>query len=391
MIPSMNESALVLPDYHGGSIVNLMGSIVRALGGEEPLYPPLRTLPPERLSGRTIILLVIDGLGHDWLLAHRPGGPLARHVRDRITSVFPSTTATAITTFLTGTAPQQHGITGWFMYFQELGGVLAVLPYETRSAGLPPSVPAQQLLAPSSVFDRLKACSHLIAPSRIVHSQFNSAYRGKARAHGFKDLGQLLRTLTQLSRAGRERRYLYGYWPQLDRLAHEHGIESRETLDHLAELDSAFGAFLDGIAATGTTVIVTGDHGFIDARADQTIDLGLHPELACTLASPLCGEGRAAYCYVRQEMRRRFADYVAAHLEQHVEMKESGALIAADYFGLGAPHPRLRERIGDFTLIAKGRAVIRHWLPGESRYVHIGVHGGMSAEEMYVPLIVAQR
>ena len=389
MIPSMNASALVLPDYQGGSIVNLMGSIVRALGAEETIYPPLRTLPPECLAGRTVILLVIDGLGHDWLLAHRPGGPLARHVRDRITSVFPSTTATAITTFLTGTAPQQHGITGWFMYFQELGGVLAVLPYETRSAGLPPSVPAQQLLAPCSVFDRLTAHSHLIAPSRIVHSQFNTAYRGKACPHAFRDLGELLRSLTELSRAGNERRYLYGYWPQLDRLAHEHGIESRETLDHLAELDTAFGAFLNGIAGTGTTVIVTGDHGFIDTRADQTIDVALHPELACTLAAPLCGEGRAAYCYVPQDRRRQFINYVSAHLEEHMELKESGALIGADYFGLGSPHPRLRERVGDFTLIPKGRAVIRHFLPGESRYVHIGVHGGMSAQEMYVPLIFA--
>ena len=35
-------------------------------------------------------------------------------------------------------------------------------------------------------------------------------------------------------------------------------------------------------------------------------------------------------------------------------------------------------------------AVIKDWLPGERRYVHIGVHGGMSSQEMCVPLIVAE-
>ncbi len=38
----------------------------------------------------------------------------------------------------------------------------------------------------------------------------------------------------------------------------------------------------------------------------------------------------------------------------------------------------------------KDRFLIKDWLPGEPRYVHIGVHGGMSAQEMYVPLIVAE-
>jgi hypothetical protein len=44
--------------------------------------------------------------------------------------------------------------------------------------------------------------------------------------------------------------------------------------------------------------------------------------------------------------------------------------------------------VGDYTLVAKGRTIRRDWLPGEERYVHVGVHGGVSAEEMQVPLVV---
>lgn len=37
----------------------------------------------------------------------------------------------------------------------------------------------------------------------------------------------------------------------------------------------------------------------------------------------------------------------------------------------------------------KENYVIKDWLPGERQYRQIGVHGGMSPEEMFVPLIVA--
>ena len=117
------------PDYHNGSIVNLTASILGAMGRPRAAYAPLAALPPERLRiTRNVALLVIDGLGYNWLRSHGEGSFLQRHLLARISSVFPSTTASAVTTFLTGDAPQQHGITGWFMYLREIGAVTRVLP-----------------------------------------------------------------------------------------------------------------------------------------------------------------------------------------------------------------------------------------------------------------------
>ena len=381
---------MIVPDYCGGSIVNLMSSILQAFEAGDQPYAPLRALPPKSLTNRNIVLLVIDGLGHDNLIAHRPDGALARHLKDRMTSVFPATTATAVTTFLTGTAPQQHGVTGWFTYFRELAAVLAVLPYQPRHGSPMPKIPARMLLEHEPVFDRLQACSHVVAPNRLVHSEFNAAHNGKARPYGFASLAQMFETIAHIVRGPGERNYVYAYWPELDRLAHEHGVASRAARAHLAEIDAAFGSLLPEIRGTSTTVIVTADHGFIDARADQTIELETHPQLARTLSLPLCGERRAAYCYVHASERERFVEYVAAHLEGYADLKDSKHLLEAGYFGLGAPHPRLHERIGDYTLIMKDRSVIKDWLPGEPRYVQIGVHGGMCPQEMYVPLIVAE-
>ena len=125
-----------LPDYQGGSIVNLMASLQAGLGGEPHAYEPLNLLPPERVSAHhQVLLLVIDGMGLNYLRAHPQAEFFNRYLAGGMASVFPPTTATAITTYLTGDAPQQHGLTGWHMYFRELGSIQAVLPARPRYGG----------------------------------------------------------------------------------------------------------------------------------------------------------------------------------------------------------------------------------------------------------------
>ncbi|MCZ7653674.1 MAG: hypothetical protein M5R42_04380 [Rhodocyclaceae bacterium] len=79
------------------------------------------------------MLLVIDSLGYDYLLRHGAGGTLHRHLHSRLTSVFPSTTASAVTAYLSGLRAPQHALTGWHMCY-ELHSIAAVLPARGRAA-----------------------------------------------------------------------------------------------------------------------------------------------------------------------------------------------------------------------------------------------------------------
>jgi hypothetical protein len=384
---------MVLPDYHGGSIVNLMASIGTALGTENPFYPALGQLEPSALAeARNVLLLVIDGLGYEYLTGSSAGGALRRNLRGRVTSVFPSTTAAAVTSFLTGLGPQQHGLTGWHTYFREVGVVAAVLPFRARHGG--PSLSESgiglpTLLGPRPLANRLRVPCHMVAPERIIHSEFNCAYGGAARRRGYGALDGMFAAMVELVQQGSERKYIYAYFPDLDALAHEHGIASQAAANLLAELDDALGRFLEAIRGTGTAVIVTADHGHIDSGPGRLIELEDHPDLAETLVLPLCGERRVAYCYVHPDREKHFVDYVTGELDRYADLYASADLLGEGWFGLGQPHPRLAERVGHYTLVMKENYAIKDWLPGERRHVHIGVHGGVSKEEMYVPLIVA--
>jgi len=123
---------MVRPDYAGGGLANLVASIVAACGGA-PRHAPLTALPASELAAaRSVVLLLFDGLGDRYLEREGAGGALAAHRRGAITSVFPSTTASAITTSYTGWTPLEHGLTGWFTLFAEAGCVGAPLPFQRR-------------------------------------------------------------------------------------------------------------------------------------------------------------------------------------------------------------------------------------------------------------------
>jgi len=104
---------------------------------------------------------------------------------------------------------------------------------------------------------------------------------------------------------------------------------------------------------------------------------------------PLCGEPRAAYCYLKPGREQKFDDYLRGELDWALDCLPSEQLIDAAWFGLGEPHPQLRNRIGDRVLVMKEDYVLKDWLPQERRYEMVGVHGGLSPDELLVPLVVA--
>src|SRR6267142_3357568 len=162
------------PDYAGGSLVNLVASVVAARGGK-PLHEPLRNFEFP-VSAKNLVLLIIDGLGDNYLARHGKGSELERRRHAALTSVVPSTTASAITTSYTGRTPLEHGLTGWFSYFGEAGCVSATLPFRSRGDMAPLQQrgfsPAAAFPA-SSVFEALPVRSIVVTARQIIDSAYN--------------------------------------------------------------------------------------------------------------------------------------------------------------------------------------------------------------------------
>src|SRR5436190_20975516 len=150
---------MVRPDYAGNGFVNLVASLVEACGGA-PRHPALVSLPVAELrAASNVVFLIVDGLGDNYLQANGAGGQMAAHRRGAISAVFPSTTASAITTSFTGATPLEHGLTGWFTYFSEAACVGAPLPFLRRGEKASLGIPPGRIFVEPSYFDALTARS----------------------------------------------------------------------------------------------------------------------------------------------------------------------------------------------------------------------------------------
>ncbi len=383
---------MIFPDYRGGSIVNLMSSIEQGMGSGFELYSPATTMPVSELrQSRNVVLLVIDGLGYNYLTTHGTGSHLQGYLRSSLTTVGPSTTSAAIPTFLTGVAPQQHGFTGWFTWFRELGNILAILPYQPRHGGCnldQADFSPGMLSGSESIFERIPSGKHVVVPERIAESKFNASFQDGARIWQFSELASFFGTVKAAATSKNKRNYVYAYWPEFDGLAHSYGIASREVEQHFAELDEAFAKFVQSLQGTDSKIIVTADHGFVDIPSSGVVQLDDHPELADSLVLPLCGEKRFSFCYVHPERSERFQHYVGSELSHAAELYRSADLIEQGWYGLGDAHSELESRVGHYTLVMKPGYKIRDRVLGEKPKRHIGVHGGVTPEEMIVPLVV---
>ena len=120
----------VLPDYGEGGLFGFARGLRHWLHDRRADWPAAEIAPGERAL---VVLLLIDGLGERFLDTLGHGSALQKARRGSLSSVCPSTTASAITTLATGVAPVEHGLNGWFIHDRRFGGVIAPLPLIRRS------------------------------------------------------------------------------------------------------------------------------------------------------------------------------------------------------------------------------------------------------------------
>ena len=381
MTPKVNK-----PSYSGENIVNLMQTLALARGGDIGLYPALKGFDSAHLKKkRNIVLLIIDGLGYHFLNKH-PNSFLHQHLHAKLSTVTPPTTAAAVTTFLTGLAPQQHGMTGWFTYFQEIDDVVTVLPYLLRASNETPELGANELLQLPSFFNRLTTKCYSFTPEYLQNSVVNRMLAGKADLIPYYKLEQCFAEISQICQLP-HKKYIYAYWPGFDALAHEHGVNSRKVGEHFNELNKHIHQLTTQLSGSNSELLVCSDHGFIDSPATYRLSLNDYPDIVSCLKHPLCGEPRLAYCYVKEDQKASFEQFVKTKLGHAADLYPSLTLFKENFFGLNKPHPQLINRIGDYVLLMKKAYSLTQQLAGEAFPNMVGYHGGLSEDELYVPLI----
>jgi hypothetical protein len=380
-----------VPRYGEASLADLTVSLLAALdvpGYRNPLF-----LEPARRA----CLLVVDGLGWELLLANRALAPFlaaAAETASPLTTGFPSTTASSLGSIGTGRPPGEHGLVGYTIALPGMERAFNCLRWAGYGLGgskdLRDRFVPERLQPEATAFERAVAdgvAVTLVGPGEHANSGFTRAVLRGGRYADALSLGdQAAGAAHHL--AGSRRSLVYAYHPDLDKTGHVRGTATDAWRLQLAHVDRLAVHLADRLPRDAV-LLVTGDHGMVDLRPEQRIDLADQPELAAGVRL-LAGEARARHVHARDGAA---GDVLAAWQELlgHAMWVVSGEeAVASGWFGPRVPG-WVRPRIGDVVAAAFGPVgvVQREVDPAQARLT--GHHGSMTPAEQLVPLIEVRR
>ena len=127
-------------------------------------------------------------------------------------------------------------------------------------------------------------------------------------------------------------------------------------------------------------------------QTHTAIDLSAIPGFYDCLSILPSGDARMVQCFVRPTRLTQFLHHTrtppllgVAACVPHADILRSGVL------GPGKPHPALANRLGDYTLFAApGHSLLYPPAHGTPKKLALGNHGGLSTNELDVPLYVLE-
>jgi len=373
------DVGLVSPDLAGAHLGKLIPAALGALGVEVPgAFAAAAAI--EVPSSKHVIVVLLDGLGHFQLDARKGHAPFLRNAESAILSAaFPTTTATSLALLGTGKPAGLTGMTGYTVRNPETGGLANLVTWE--GAPDPHEWQREPRLMDAATTAGVKVTT--LGKPRFDGSGLTRAVLEGGTFVGVRSLTDGVdAAISASSRPG----MTYLYWSEIDAAGHAKGWQSDAWVAALEEADGELARLARAIAP-GATMLVTADHGMVDVAGEMRWDVATTPGLAEGVEIT-AGEPRAIHVHTAPgvdpaQVAARWADV----LGEHAAVGTRDQWIAAGVFGEVAPH--VVDRIGDVVAAMTGRATVvdsRTQTPASMALV--GMHGSLTADELYVPLLV---
>lgn len=330
----------------------------------------------------SVVVVLVDGLGAIQLREHAGHARTlssALSPRSTIQTVFPSTTAAALTSLTTGASPGQHGLVGYSVRVPGTGTVSNQL----RGWGLDGVEPASWQRS-ETMFTKALAGgfdAYAVGPSEYATSGFTAASLRDAQYIGEADIQDRVRRALDLAGSARGR-LVYCYIPELDQSGHKMGVASDRWLATLEEIDSALRASVPA----GVGMVVTSDHGMVNVPQHRHVLLQDGDDVLDGV-SIIAGEPRMLHLYVEQgEDAAATAARWQSEFERQAIVATREQVVSRGMFGEVAGD--VLPRIGDVLVMARGVWAFYDDREAEKRpQSMIGQHGSITTEETKIPLL----
>lgn len=358
----------VVPDYGGRNVCGVMPALVNR-------RPPA-WFPEPLHAASQVVVLVVDGLGWLQLQDRTHLAPvLGAMVGGPITTVAPTTTATALASIATGLTPGEHGLVGYRVDIR--GSVVNILRWSSEQGDMRRSMPPREI-QPVPAF--LGTAVPVVSKAELEGSAFSEAHLTGARNVGWRASSSIPIEVRHQLAAGEP--LVYAYYDGLDKIAHERGFGDYYDSE-LVNVDRLVGDVL-GVLPAGAALAIIADHGQVHVGDRQLVP---PPELT-RLVHHQSGEGRFRWLHAKPgtagelhaAAKELYADVAwVVTREEVLAGKWLGPVVA----------PPVAARLGDVALVARD-PVTFYEAADSGPYPLVCRHGSLTAAEVLVPLLAAR-
>ena len=360
-----------------------------------------------------VILLFVDGFGWRFFQQFAETYPFLktflRHgVVSQMTSQFPSTTAAHVTCLHTGLPVGQSGVYEWNYYEPLVDEIITPLLFtyageKKRDSLRQSGIAAEAFFPPRTLYQKLKSqgiTSYVFQHESYTPSTFSDCVFKGATVRSFKRLPEALSNLVELATTPTlSKTYYLLYFDKIDAVCHTYGPQSsqfKEAVDSfLRVMEELLYKQLSGKAGQ-TLLILTADHGQVEVDPRRTFYLNkmnmhieqyLQRNRVGKLLVP-AGSARDMFLHVKED----YVDEVVILLQQRLatiaEVFYTEQLIAQGFFGSSQPSREFLARVGNVVILPYQHETVWWYEEGKFDMHFKGHHGGLTPEEMEIPLLL---
>lgn len=355
-----------------------------------------------------VVLFLVDGLGWRFIERFQDAPFVKRLTRDgtleKLTSQFPSTTAAHVTTIHTGLPVGESGVFEWFYYEPLLDHVIAPLLFsfagETERDTLKGQADAKKLYPTKTIYNALRNDgieSHVFGIRDYTPSTYSNVVMKGAKLNSFKTLSEALVNLGLLLEKQMKPTYVHFYFDKIDSLCHEYGPDAPQTEAEIETFLLIMEHYFERIFPRGKRILflMTADHGSSEVDPQTTVFLNTDAHFAGVerflktnhngeLLVP-AGSPRDMFLYIKDDLLDEAREFLSTRLADRAEVVKISELIRDGYFGPTISQ-KFRARVGNLVILSKRYESVWWYVKDKFEQKYYGHHGGLSPQEMEIPL-----
>lgn len=376
---------LILPNYEH-CILNTITSILKYYKVETE-HKSLEKLDKKLESKyKNVVFIILDGMGEHILTPISPNGFFKKNELDCVTSIYPSTTTAALTTYYAGKPPYETGWIAWSQYFKEYGRALDMLSHKEsykgeniKDANLDVF---KEIVNYIPIFEQIENANSNIKAYEIMPSYSDRRSKRSIRA---EDIDQVIENIEMLCENPNEK-FILAYCDNPDGLLHKFGTDSIEASTYIKETEKKIEKMCKNLGED-TIVIISADHGH--KNIEKAYTLLDYPEILECLILPPSLESRTIAFWVKENMKNQFEERFNNLFGKEFWLMSKDEFLQKNMLGTGKKHPKIDDFIGNYIALSTSSSIIRlETFLADGKPVKKSTHCGLTKEEMEVPVIV---